>query len=75
LENSADDALYVHTPNPNGTRFPNPIEEVSVSVPAPPLLAARVDATRYDIRRYEGKGEIYYVVPKGDAIKAVSCNK
>ena len=66
LRNSADDALYVHTPNPNGTTFPNPIESVSASVPAPPILAARVDATQYDVRRYENLNEsIYYVVPRG----------
>lgn len=65
LENSADDALYVHTPNPNGTEFPNPIESVSVPAAAPPLLAARVDAKQYEVRRYSGQGEaIYYVVPR-----------
>ena len=68
LENSANDALYVHTPNPNGTEFPNPIESVSVSVPAPPILAARVDVTQYDVRRYDGLNEsIYYVIPRGSS--------
>ena len=63
LENSANDALYVHTPNPNGSEFPNPIESVSTLVPAPPILAARVDASQYEVRRYR-EGAVYYVVPK-----------
>jgi len=63
LKNSADDALYVHTPNPNGSEFPNPIESVSVLVRPPSILAARVDANRYEVRRC-GEGSIYYVIPR-----------
>jgi hypothetical protein len=34
------DALYVHTPNPNGTPFPHPFEGVHWDAP-PPLLVRR----------------------------------
>jgi hypothetical protein len=68
LKNSANDALYVHTPNPNGSEFPNPIESVSVLVQAPPILCARVDSRQYEVRRYSGKsGSIYYVIPKASS--------
>lgn len=65
LENSANDALYVHTPNPNGTEFPTPIESMSAPVPAPALLAARVNTRQYEVRRYGGRGDaIYFVIPR-----------
>lgn len=65
LKNSADDALYVHTPNPNGTEFPSPIESLSVPVQAPPLLGARVDSRYYEVRRSGSEsGSIYYVIPR-----------
>jgi len=68
LKNSADDALYVHTPNPNGTEFPNPIDDVSVLVQAPPILAARVDSKHYEVRRHgRESSSIYYVVPRASS--------
>jgi hypothetical protein len=51
---SASDAVYIHTPNPNRTPFPmvptgNPVSHL------PPLLAGRIDLTRYQVFR-EGNG-------------------
>jgi hypothetical protein len=66
LDNSANDALYVHTPNPNGTPFPNPIESISVVVQAPPVVAARINVAEYEVRRCTSVNErVLYVVPKG----------
>lgn len=68
LNESANDALYVHTPNPNGSDFPSPIDRVSSVVAVPPILAGRVDLSRYEIRRYKEVDQaIYYVVPRLDA--------
>ena len=67
LKNSANDALYVHTPNPNGTEFPNPIGSVSVPAQAPPLLGARVDPRHYEVRRYGESGSIFYVIPRASS--------
>lgn len=68
LQNSADDALYVHTPNPNGTEFPSSIESLSVPVQPPPLLGARVDSRYYEVRRYGNEsGSIYYVIPRASS--------
>ncbi len=36
------DALYVHTPNPNGTAFPRPFDGVQWDVSPPPFLRAFV---------------------------------
>jgi hypothetical protein len=65
LKSSADDALYVHTPNPNGTEFPCPIDSESEPATAPPLLAARLDLSLYEIRRKRSPdGSVYYIVPR-----------
>ena len=65
IKNSGNDALYVHTPNPNGTPFPSPIEEVSTPAGGPPVLAARVDLSRYEVRRYnEPNSTVFYVIPR-----------
>ncbi len=52
---SMNDAVYVHTPNPNQTSFPmTPYgEEVSN---LPPLLAGRLDLSRYRVFRH-GSGK------------------
>ena len=47
---SAGDAVYVHTPNPNGTPFPMvPNGERIFQLPS--LLAGRIDMTRYQVFR------------------------
>jgi hypothetical protein len=37
------DALYVHTPNPNGTPFPHQFEGVRWGAPVPPTLRPFID--------------------------------
>ncbi|WP_457393402.1 hypothetical protein [Roseateles sp. P5_E1] len=52
---SASDAVYVHTPNPNQTPYPmTPLGEEVLSLP--PLLASRIDLSRYRVFRY-GSGK------------------
>jgi hypothetical protein len=66
LRDSANDALYVHTPNPNGTEFPvdfsgaNEIEEL------PTLLSGRVDLRIYRVlRQHHADGtESFLVIPR-----------
>lgn len=41
-ENSEEDSVYVHTPNPNGTAFPYQFEGVSWDVEAPQELLAHL---------------------------------
>ena len=48
---SASDAVFVHTPNPNQTPFPMTPLGVRVSS-LPPLLAGRIDLARYQVFRH-----------------------
>jgi len=60
---SASDAVYVHTPNPNGTPFPmNPTGERVDRLP--PLLAGRLDLARYQVfRDGHGPSATFTIVP------------
>ncbi len=65
LHDSASDAIYVHTPNPNSTDFPVDYGYCSFITHAPPLLAGCVDLNRYSIGRETiGKDTWYTVIPK-----------
>ncbi len=62
---SAGDAIYVHTPNPNGTPFPIASTGERVSQ-LPPLLAGRIDLTRYRVfRDGHGSSATYTIIPNG----------
>jgi hypothetical protein len=43
------DALYVHTPNPNGTPFPHPFENVSWGASPPPLVRRFVENESWQV--------------------------
>ena len=62
---SGGDAVYVHTPNPNGTPFPiAPAGERVFQLP--PLLAGRIDLTRYRVfRDGHGASATYTIIPNG----------
>ena len=49
--NAEEDALYVHTPNPNGTPFSNALEGVTWGVPPPPFLRVFVENERWEVGR------------------------
>lgn len=59
---SASDAIYVHTPNPNQTPFP--IVSFGERVwSLPPLLAGRIDMTRYQVfRQGAGRSATYTII-------------
>lgn len=59
---SGQDALYVHTENPNGTPFPCELKGRELRA-VPGLMAGHVDIERYRLLLAEG-GRHYYVLPR-----------
>jgi hypothetical protein len=63
---SEQDALYVHTPNPNGTTFPYSFEDVQWGVAPPPILRAYVRDEPWDVGAALGEQAGWWVVrPRG----------
>lgn len=61
---SGGDAVYVHTPNPNGTPFPMVPNGARISQ-LPSLLPGRIDITRYQVFRYgHGPSATFTILPK-----------
>ena len=56
------DALYVHSANPNGTPFPYPFPGVEWGVPVPRFLQGLVDEATHDVGYFEYEGQRQYVV-------------
>lgn len=64
-QDSASDALYVHTPNPNSTEFPINFEGGIYLTYVPQLLMGRVDLDLYHILlQAQGNENSYTVIPK-----------
>jgi hypothetical protein len=61
-EDAGQDALYVHTENPNGTAFPCELTGRDLRA-VPPLLAGQVNLDRYRVLAAED-GRTYYVFPR-----------
>ena len=60
---AGDDAIFVHTKNPNGTQFPIMHEGDVVSL-LPPFLAGLVDLSRYRvISQRSSTADIYIIEP------------
>jgi hypothetical protein len=60
-QNSEDDALYVHTPNPNkGSSFPYPFEGVSWGVEPPPALRPFLKP-KYEVGVSDYNGTMFWV--------------
>jgi hypothetical protein len=59
---SSDDALYVHTENPNSTPFPFEFPDTQPTAGLPPLLATFVDPRRYRVLKSNGSRGICYLV-------------
>jgi hypothetical protein len=67
---SANDAVYVHTPNPNQTPFPMvPYGERVSSLP--PLLAGRIDMARYRVFRYGSGSSATYTIIASERFRTV----
>ena len=58
----SDDAIYVHTPNPNGTEFPCTFDNAAPVSELPPLLAGRVDLSMYSVLLQKYGSEVSYVI-------------
>lgn len=56
------DALYVHTPNPNGTPFPHPFEGVQWNVLPPPVLRAFVEGEPWEVGAATGEWSGWWIV-------------
>jgi hypothetical protein len=59
---SEQDALYVHTPNPNGTPFPHSFNGVRWDIATPAFLRRFVDGEAWEIGALSGKDEGWWVV-------------
>jgi len=58
------DAIYVHTPNPNGTPFPYEPQVDTWLARAPSWLAGRISLERYDLGMSEHEGKKSYFVQR-----------
>jgi hypothetical protein len=60
-DDSGNDAVYIHTPNPNQTPFPMvPLGERVSNLPS--LLAGRIDKERYEVFRYGSGASATYTI-------------
>ena len=59
---SADDAIYVHTANPNGSEFPCVFPNAIPVSQLPPLLAGRIDPSQYSVLLQRYGKEISFVI-------------
>jgi hypothetical protein len=61
------DALYVHTPNPNGTLFPHAFEDVRWDVPPPLFLRAFVEGKPWQIGAAPRDRSVWWIIrPRSD---------
>jgi len=59
---SADDAIYIHTPNPNGSEFPLTFENAKPIASLPPLLNGRVNQNHYMVLKATGYGNPHFIL-------------
>lgn len=59
---ATDDAIYLHTANPNGTPFPHQFADSSVVASLPPLLAGRINLEHYQVRKLYFRNKPTYIV-------------
>lgn len=68
LRRPTENAIYVHTPNPNGTPFPCAFPDAACLTVLPGLLAVRIDLTRYAVlKQKHGKEACYIIQPLAQA--------
>jgi hypothetical protein len=56
------DALYVHTPNPNGTPFPRPFEGVDWNAGLPSFLRTFIEGEPWEVGALQVDGATWWVV-------------
>ena len=59
---AGQDALYVHSPNPNGTPFPHPFTGAVWGVPPPALLRPFIDTTSDELGALDDESGRWWVV-------------
>ena len=59
---SADDALYVHTPNPKGAAFPVQFQDCIEIGSPPPFLMGCVDLASYRLAKHRAGADVFYSV-------------
>lgn len=59
---SEQDALYVHTPNPNGSPFPYAFEGVRWDVAPPPILRPFVQGEPWDVGAVDVERSVWWMV-------------
>ncbi len=57
----AQDAVYLHTPNPNEDNFPYPFEGVSWGAAIPPMLREFIAPGAYDVGIMRSRGIVYWL--------------
>lgn len=62
LKSSADDALYVHTENPNNTPFPQDFEGAFPVQSLPPLLSSAIDPRHYKILKSHSDDRLCFIL-------------
>jgi hypothetical protein len=61
-EDSGQNAVYLHTPNENGTAFPHDFANVLWSGPVPPWVSSIFPPEHYRVGSSNIDGHIYYTV-------------
>ena len=61
---SANDGVYVHTPNPNGSAYPYPFDGVAWGAPVPERLAEFVAGPAWEFGRSDGRSTHFWVRPR-----------
>ena len=61
-EDSADNALYLHSKNPNGSAFPYAFEGCHWGLTEIPYVDLQIDLERYEIGMYEEQDEPIYFI-------------
>lgn len=59
---STDDAVYVHTENPNGSPFPLDFGYATPLSVLPPLLCGKVNPDHYVVLKAGESGELHFII-------------
>ena len=61
-DSSADDAIFVHTSNPNGTTFPCVFNGATSIDKLPPLLAGYINLNPYSVMKQNNNNQVSYII-------------
>ncbi|MFE4569724.1 hypothetical protein [Paenibacillus chitinolyticus] len=64
------DAVYIHTPNPNGDNFPHKLESIDWHYKLPNAFKDLIDLDLFDVGYYKSDdGNIYFIQSKEQVMK------